>query len=65
MSDRRRLTRRHALGLTAGLGLSPLIPSFAVAGGVMVIGRTVALTTTAVDTDVDVPKVSTSVALML
>jgi len=32
MSDRRRLTRRHALGLTAGLGLSPLIPSFAVAG---------------------------------
>ncbi|TCO21241.1 GxGYxY motif-containing protein [Kribbella steppae] len=29
MSDRRRLTRRHALGLTAGLGLGSLAPSFA------------------------------------
>jgi putative glycoside hydrolase with GxGYxYP motif/GxGYxY motif-containing protein len=27
MSDRRRLTRRHALGLTAGLGLASLAPS--------------------------------------
>ncbi|MFG1628816.1 GxGYxYP domain-containing protein [Kribbella sp. NPDC049227] len=30
MSDRRRLTRRHALGLTAGLGLASLAPSVAV-----------------------------------
>ncbi|TCC61916.1 hypothetical protein E0H73_14360 [Kribbella pittospori] len=30
MSDRRRLTRRHALGLTAGLGLASLAPSFSV-----------------------------------
>jgi hypothetical protein len=29
MSDQRRLTRRSALGLTAGLGLSSLAPSFA------------------------------------
>ncbi|MEV0289438.1 MULTISPECIES: GxGYxYP domain-containing protein [unclassified Kribbella] len=29
MSDRRRLTRRHALGLTAGVGLGSLAPSIA------------------------------------
>ena len=32
MSDRRRLTRRRALGLTAGLGLGSLAPSFASRG---------------------------------